>query len=240
MESEKTFRADKIVGEKPLKLFFDEQIFSHFSERDKGSVAMLHGIKFEKELLQEEYDRFLKYDPSADRGRDFFEAVLVPFYMISSADDDQSFKDMKALFMEKAKMLAEIFYRDAFFRNRYDSLEAWQSCARYKERQSLLTSLNVLPEGAEARVTGMSKELDELWSQSEVERALENDIADEYVEAGIGENSMLVQMFREKSEPIPVAEYGRYHDLRPDLFPEEYGDYLKKLEEQRHPYRLKL
>ena len=131
-------------------------------------------------------------------------------------------------------------YRDAFFRNRYDSLEAWQSCSRYKERQELLKNLNVLPDGAQERVASMSKELDELWSQPEIERAFENAIADEHVESGMGENSMLVQMYRKESEPIPEAEYDGYHELRSDLFPEKYEDYLNKLEEQRHPYRLKL
>jgi hypothetical protein len=86
----------------------------------------------------------------------------------------------------------------------------------------------------------MSKELDEQWSQPEVERALENAAADEHVEAGVGENSMLVQMYRNESEPIPEREYAGYHELSPDHFPEKYGDYLNKLEEQRHPYRLKL
>ncbi len=240
MESEKPFRAEKATSPNPLKLFFEERIFPHLSQLDKEDAAILHGLKFGKEQLQEEYDKFLKYDPSTDRGRNFFDSVLMPFYMISSADDDQSFKDMKALFMEKAKVVAEILYRDAFFRNRYDTLEAWQSCARYKDRQSLLTSLNVLPGGAAERVASMSTELDELWSQEEVERAIENEIADGYVEGGVGEGSMLVQMFREKSEPIPEAKYGGFHELRPDLFPEKYEDYLKGLEDRRHPYRLKL
>jgi hypothetical protein len=160
--------------------------------------------------------------------------------MISSSDHAPSFEKMIPLFMQKATVLAETLYRDAFFRNRYDSLEAWRSCAAFKEYQALLQSLNVLPEGAVERIAGMSTELDELWSQPEVERALENAVADEHVEAGVGENSMLVQMYRKDSEPIPEAEYRGYHELRPNLFPEKYEDHLKELEEHRHPYGLKL
>ena len=240
MDSEKGFRPEKAVSPNPLKLFFDEQIFPHLSEWERDNITFPPEIKFEKEQLLEEYDRFSKYDPSTDRGRDFFSSVLVPFYMISFSDDNRAFENMEALFMQKTKALAEVLYRGAFFRNRYDSLEAWRSCASFKEYQALLKDLNVLPAGAEERVAGMSKELDDLWSQPEVERSLENAIADEHVEAGVGEKSMLVQMYRNEFEPIPEAEYGGYHELSPDHFSEKYEDYLKQLEELKHPYRLEL
>src|SRR3954465_7482155 len=99
MDSEKPFRANEATSPKSLKQFFEEQIFPHFSELDKDDVAMLQGVKFGKEQLQEEYDKFLKYDPSTDQGRDFFDSVLVPFYMISSAEDTRPFENMSALFM---------------------------------------------------------------------------------------------------------------------------------------------
>jgi hypothetical protein len=232
--------AAKEAAPKPLRLFFEQQIFPHFSDWEKDSLAMFHDLKFGKEQLQEEYEKFLKYDPATDKEGRFFNDVLMPFYMISTSDHAESFEDMIPLFMEKVTVLAETLYRDAFFRNRYDSLEAWQACARYKGHQELLKSLKVLPDGAEDRVAGMSKELDELWSQPEVERALENATADDLVESGMREESMLVKMYREESEPIPEREYDGYHELRPDLFPATYGEYLAKLEEQKHPYRLKL
>ena len=201
---------------------------------------MLSDLEFGIEQLQEEYENFLKFDPIKDGRRDFFGSVLTPFYMISYSNHGHLFQNIDVSFIEKAKALAEILYKEAFFRNTYDSFEAWESCSIYKQHKQLLKGLGVLPEGAEERVAKMSQELDELWSRPEVERSFENAQADYLAESGMDEKSMLVQMYRSVPKPILEAEYAGYHELRPDLFPVEYKDYLKQLEDHKHPYRLKL
>lgn len=238
--------ADEVFGPKKnpealaLKLFFENRILPYLSEMEKENLTLLSDLVFGMEQLQEEYENFSKYDPANDRRRDFFGSVLVPFYMISHSEYGSLFKDMDVAVIEKAKALAEVLYKEAFFRNTYDSFVAWESCSMYKQHQKLLKGLGVLPEGAEERVAKMSQELDELWSRPEVERAFENAQADDYVASGMHEKSMLVQMFRDEPSPILEAEYGGYHELRPDLFPAKYEDYLQQLEDHKHPYRLQL
>jgi len=240
MESEKSFTSEKDLGYESLKRFFENQILPNLSEEDRGFIETFRGLEYGKEVLRGEYEKFMQYDPNSDNGNDFFSSVLMPLYLITNSGEGSSFNGLKESFIEKAKVFAEILYRDAFFRNRYDSLEAWRSCSRFKDYRKLLESLGLLPEGAEERIAKMSRELDALWSQPEIESEFRSSIADEYTDSGVNDGSMLDKILREDSQPISKAEYAGYHDMRPDLFPERYEDYLQDLEDSRHPYILKL
>lgn len=240
MESEKPFKAEKDPQSLLLEQFFMDQVLPYLSEDDRDFIESMRGVSFSEDELQKWYTEFSEYDPASDGGKDFYTSVFLPFYIFVTSEDCSAFADVKESFVEKVKAFAEILYRDAFFRNSYDSLAAWESCRKFKLDQALFDNLNVLPDGAKERIAGMSKELDSLWSQPEMERAFNNSVADGYVATGSKEGSMLVQMYREDSKPIPEAEYAGYHESRPDLFPQKYEEYIQELEKPHHPYVLKL
>lgn len=237
------------TGSLPLKRFLENEVLPHIPGWERDLVEMVHDPNYPKEGLDGLFEEFMAYDPhkhngefdpASDKNYCFSFSALSPVYAISVSRNGASFGNMKERFLAKAQQFADALYRDAFFRNTYDTYEAWQSCRRFKDYQALFEHLGLLPEDVQTRIAGMSEELDRLWSQPEIEQAFREHIADEAVKLGTPPGSMLDKIFRNEPRAIPEEKYEGWHELRPDLFPEKYGDYLKKLEDMRHPYMLKL
>ncbi len=227
-----------------LKSFFEEQILPHLKAEQSEDFTPLADIKLGKEFLSEYYQTILNFDPSL-KGKNNFSIVLMSFYLVVIAESFPEFANIKKIFMEKVKLFAEYLYRDAFFRNSYDNLAAWQACRYFKDYRELFRALKVMPNGAEEHITRMSKELDELWSREGVVKTLEQERGDEYVEAGAHEDGMLVQMFRKEEELPTREEYDRIYDNvmqfgGTDLIAETYEKHLEELEARKYRYRLNL